>query len=689
MSAKLKVVLADLFYVNRLTQSRLCVPLNVGYIAAYAKSLYGDDVDIKIFKDVNLLLEHLKHNKPDIAVFSFYYWNQNLNYFVANKIRESYGDDVITVFGGPSVDSIEPEHKKLLKRFPLVDIFMEGEGEAGFAHLVGKALADKNSIYESAIECSFFEKNGKYVKGINTSKSLDLSKVPSPYLNGMLDEFLQKSYFPLLQATRTCPYQCTFCVAGKDRSKLRAFPLDQVKQEIDYIAHWNKDRPHVLLNLAELNFGINQQDPEIASYLKSVSEKIGYPKSVYFYSDKKFSENSKKVVQALGTINKDGLVFSLQSDHPDTLKAINRRNLPDSNIVEGITWAKENKMPITTEVIFGLPFETYDSMVALLNKSVAQGFDSIMLHNLFIMEGVELNRDTEVARHEMKTKSRLLGSNYMMIEDEVIFEFENLVTQNKYFSFEDFVKIRCLNLMFFSVFQGGFYKFFFQYVKGKGIPLATFFQEFMNPDRNSVWPKEYLTFVDDFKRDSVAELHDNMDTLRASVEKMWKVKGDVGEPARLNPYYYSRLMYSERGWINNVLTKIFFTMHPEADASAAAAEVSALLNLSEKMIIDLKKIEPSAGVIKVDFDLNAWRDDKFHGKIHDFALANNELVTGMSKSQQEKLVSFRKANGSLDDKEFYFVAVESIFPRSDLFYDLKSVGGEKAEHLSFKQALSG
>ncbi len=672
MSAKLKIVLADLFYVNRLTQSRLCVPLNVAYIAAYAKSLYGDQIDIKIFKDVKLLQDHLRNNKPDIAAFSFYYWNQNLNYHVVKKIRESYGNDPIVVFGGPSVDSIEPEHRKLLKRWPLVDVFTEGEGEAGFGHLVGQALANKKAIFENPIDCSFFEKNGEYLRGPNTSKSLDLSKVPSPYLNGFLDEFLERSYFPLLQATRTCPYQCTFCVAGKDRSKLRAFPLDQVKQEIDYIAHWNKERPHVLLNLAELNFGINAQDPEIARYLKSVSEKTGYPNSVYFYSDKKFTETSRQVIQELGSINKDGLVFSLQSDHPETLKAINRRNLPDTNIAEGITWAKENKIPVTTEVIFGLPYEKYDSMVTLLNKSVNQGFDSIMLHNLFIMEGVELNRDTEVEKHGMLTKSRLLGSNYMKIDDEIVFEFENLVTENKYFTFEDFVKIRCLNLMFFSVFQGSFYKFFFQYVKGRGIPLATFFQEFMNPDPSVQWPEEYLKFVGDFKRDCVEELHENMESLRTSVEKIWNVNNDVGEPVRLNPYYYSRLMYCEKGWVNGVLSKILFRMNPEFATTTANKEVNDLLTLSEHLIIDLRKIEPTAGNFKIDYDLNAWKDDKFHKTIHEFSAEGNELSTNMTKPQSDKLTSFRKANGHLADKEYYFVAVESIFPRSHLFYNLKN-----------------
>ena len=670
MTAKLKIVLADLFYVNRLTQNRLCVPLNVAYVAAYTKKLFGNDVDITIFKDVDLLLKHLQNNKPDIVGFSFYYWNQNLNYYVVNKIRQMYGDRVLTVFGGPSVDSIEVEHRKLLKKFPEVDVFVEGEGEAGFASLVGKALIGKKTMFDSPIDCSFFSKGDGYIKGFNTSSKLDLSEVPSPYLTGYLDEFLAKSYFPLLQATRTCPYQCTFCVSGKDRSKLRAFPMEQVKQEIDYIAHWNKDRPHIMLNLAELNFGINKQDPELAAYLKSVSEKTGYPKSVYFYSDKRFTESSKKVIQALGDINRDGLVFSLQSDHPDTLKAIKRKNLSDDNINEGIAWAKQNKIPVTTEVIFGLPYETYDSMVGLLNKSVEQGFDSIMLHNLFVMEGVELNRDTEIALHEMKSKYRLLGSNYTMIGDDLVFEYEKVVTENKYFSFEQFVKIRCLNLMFFSVFQGGFYKFFFQYVRGQGIPLASFFEAFMNPDPNASWPAEYLAFVNDFKRNCVNELYDDLGALGANVEKIYKVNNDVGEPVRLNPYYFSRLMYTERGWVNGVLTRIFASMAKVPD-KVNLSEVAEILAVSEKLIIDLRTIDRVGGVLKTDFDLNAWREDKFHRSIHEFVSKNNKVALELNKSQEGKLTSFARANSNLDDREYYFVAVESIFPRSDLFYSMK------------------
>lgn len=614
---------------------------------------------------MNRLLDHVTRTPPDVVGFSFYYWNQNLNYYATRVIRELHGRQPVVVFGGPSVDSIPPEQEKLLKRFPLVDVFVEGEGEAGFADVVGRAIHGRESVFESPLTSAFFGRDEALVRGVGGTNNLPLTEVPSPYLTGCLDEFVRASYFPLLQATRTCPYGCTFCVSGKDRSKLRAFPLDQVKEEIDYIAFWNKDRPHVILNLAELNFGINKQDPELAAYLRSVAERTGYPKSVYFYSDKRFTETSKRVVEALGDINRDGLVFSLQSDHPETLLAINRKNLPDNTIREGVEWAKTKNIPVTTELIFGLPYETYKSAVQLLEKSVQQGFDSIMLHNLFLMEGIELNRDSQRALHQMKTKYRLLGSNYTIVGGELIFEYETVVTENKYFNFEEFVKVRCLNVMLFAVFQGSFYKYFFQYVKAQGVSLISFFERFMNPDETQSWPAEYLKFVGDFRETCVSELYDDLETLGAEVERVYRVRNDVGEPVRLNPYFYSRLMYSERGWLNAVLKNLLLSM---ADEKVDVAEVDEVLDISERLIVDLRKLQKSAGALETCIDYTAWKADKFHRPLEEFKGERRPMRLEMTSEQMDKLSSFAKANGHLADRDFYFVAVETVFPRADLFY---------------------
>ena len=130
-------------------------------------------------------------------------------------------------------------------------------------------------------------------------------------------------------------------------------------------------------------------------------------------------------------------------------------------------------------------------------------------------------------------------------------------------------------------------------------------------------------------------------------------------------------MYSERGWVNDVLTRILVSMASRPDV-INTFEIAEILSISEKLIIDLRKIDPVGGVLKTNFDFSAWRDDKFHKPIHEFVSKNSRVTLGMTKSQEEKLTSFAKANTHLEDQEYYFVAVESIFPRSDLFYGMKS-----------------
>jgi radical SAM superfamily enzyme YgiQ (UPF0313 family) len=61
---------------------------------------------------------------------------------------------------------------------------------------------------------------------------------------------------PMLQTSRSCPYKCIFCVSGKNVSKLRVFPIDQVKAEIEYIAERYKNRSNLMLYIVDENFGI-------------------------------------------------------------------------------------------------------------------------------------------------------------------------------------------------------------------------------------------------------------------------------------------------------------------------------------------------------------------------------------------------------------------------------------------------
>ena len=76
----------------------------------------------------------------------------------------------------------------------------------------------------------------RLVQGPPIGLTMDLSTMGSPYLSGLMDEFMNSDYHPLIQTSRFCPYTCAFCVSGKNRGKLRGYPIDQVEEELKYVS---------------------------------------------------------------------------------------------------------------------------------------------------------------------------------------------------------------------------------------------------------------------------------------------------------------------------------------------------------------------------------------------------------------------------------------------------------------------
>ena len=83
----LRVFLGDFSYFNSYTEFGLYVPLNIGFLAAYAMKKFGREVDITLFKDPEVMLRSAAEKAPDLVGMSFYYWNSALNRLVTGKLR--------------------------------------------------------------------------------------------------------------------------------------------------------------------------------------------------------------------------------------------------------------------------------------------------------------------------------------------------------------------------------------------------------------------------------------------------------------------------------------------------------------------------------------------------------------------------------------------------------------------------
>ena len=280
----MKVYIADLFHVRQAGRNPdtnpYTIPLGIGYLASTIKR-YLPGCEVKLFRDPDLLLAALRTESPEILGFSFCSWNSDLSHRISEVARGLH-PNVIIVAGGPSVDDADEQIVEFLNTFSAIDYVVPNEGESGFVALIravqsgehrtgliaGAAYLDETeSLVRGPYRRPAVSQGTPGVERLSPKqvRRVDVGyvEIPSPYLDGTLDVFLDQGLVPIVQTMRGCPYQCHFCVSGATEwNRMRAFELSRVKAEIDYALSRSGAKD---LILTDENWGIlGERDVEIA-----------------------------------------------------------------------------------------------------------------------------------------------------------------------------------------------------------------------------------------------------------------------------------------------------------------------------------------------------------------------------------------------------------------------------------------
>ena len=332
------------------------LPYAAGCIAAY---VFADETINEIYalgdilylrKPVTEAIEEIRD--PAVVGFSCYIWNMEYNKTLARMIKERYPDCLI-VFGGHNI----PFNTELLETEPYIDVLMHGEGEFCFKEFL--LAADRGDI--SSVNDISYRERDRFVTTPKRDKCFPLDELPSPYTTGVFDQMLAEypkiAFQGILETSRGCPYSCAFCDWCFSK-KIRCFPMEKVKAEID----WMSEHKITYCYCADSNFGIAARDLEIAKYVVERSKETGYPqifKPTYAKnSDDRVFEIGK--ILNLNGVDK-GVTISWQSMSPTVLKNIGRHNLSLDYYSKLTARYAEEGIPTYTELILGLPGETYES----------------------------------------------------------------------------------------------------------------------------------------------------------------------------------------------------------------------------------------------------------------------------------------------------------------------------------------
>lgn len=343
------------------------------------------------------IVDHLLD--ADVVGFSTYVWNAQISLETARRLKKVRPATVI-VFGGPQV----PDHPEaFLRAHPFIDVAVHNEGEATFLNLLEQL---PGAGFDGLSGVSFIDKNGQFVKAPPTPRFRDLAEVPSPFLNGMFDALIranpEEKWIGLWETNRGCPFQCTFCDWGSATAgKVTKFEMDRLLREIDWFAA-NKIE---YIFVCDANFGIQKRDVDIATYVAEIRQKTGYPHGFSVQNTKNATERAyltQKILADAG-LNK-GVALSMQSLDPTTLKDIKRDNISLDTYLELSRRFTRDKVETYSDLILGLPSETYDSFCNGVNTLIEAGqHNRIQFNNLSILPNAEMGSPDYIRQFGIET----------------------------------------------------------------------------------------------------------------------------------------------------------------------------------------------------------------------------------------------------------------------------------------------
>ena len=592
------IYMLDLTHKSELGLSSETIPLQLGLVAAYCLKECGNKVQIEIFKSVDEFSENFEKQQPDVIASSNYLWNLNLGYKFTQLAKE-VNPNIISVFGGPNYPDVADEQIAWLEQYPDIDIHVYKDGEIPFARLIQHLIQglDKRTIQRMKLPSCHSLVNREPFLGPLEPRLQDLTVIPSPYTEGLLDKFFDQKLIPTIQTNRGCPFTCTFCTEGGDYyKKVYRTSLERKIAEVEHIVA--RTRHTKTLRITDSNFGMYKEDVDFCRYLNSLQQRTGYPEYVACTTGK----NQKERIMTCAELLNGAIRFtaSVQSMDKGVLVAIKRSNISTDDFIKLSDQVSDTETYSYSELILALP---HDSLT-IERKNIAElidiGINNIVQHQLALIHGTELS--TQESRKKYKMQSgfrpiqRSVGLYYWKGQRVPVADIEEICISSNTLTFEDYLEARRLYLTAGLFYNDRIFGEINGFLRILQIPASAWFERI----HQSIYSvQELAKMYDEFTEDTKRELWNNSEQLKRDVH------------AAIEAYASGRLggniIYKYR-------SKALFTIYPQVQKTAYLILREFLADREidlEKLVVEMERFAQLERGDLLDLQIDATESFNF------------------------------------------------------------------------------
>ena len=193
--------------------------------------------------ELSRVLRWVRDGGFDLVGFSCYIWNIHFVNRAAQAIKELW-PHILIVYGGQQIRGFYVQ--QVFERERCVDICVINEAELTFQRLLLNLLRGDPALSKIGGLAYFAARENRDKALVFTGREAsippgyefvdtgdpeivdDINDIPSPYLGGQ--ELPVGGAF-LYEASRGCPYRCSFCIWGESK-EVREYPMERVETEI-------------------------------------------------------------------------------------------------------------------------------------------------------------------------------------------------------------------------------------------------------------------------------------------------------------------------------------------------------------------------------------------------------------------------------------------------------------------------
>lgn len=303
------------------------------------------------------ILANVIKSKADVLAISTYIWNRDIVDFIITTLKK-ISPKTIIVIGGPEA-GYNCHH--WLERDLSPDYIIKGGGEAAW-----RFLAENDFHYDNHI--------------VNIP-NYTFSEIRFPYRESDFHRLENKYVY--YEASRGCPFKCSFCLSSRMDQKLDYKSLQVIKAELKIIL---QHKPKII-KFVDRSFNADRNiSRSLWQYINSLDTKTKFHFEVHP------ALLQQEDLDILQKTPKERIQFEIgiQSTNPKTIKAINRNHHFQDYREKLKKLIKIKNIHTHLDLIIGLPYEDKNSFLKSLNDLLLLEADVIQLGFLKVLPATQM-----------------------------------------------------------------------------------------------------------------------------------------------------------------------------------------------------------------------------------------------------------------------------------------------------------